>query len=647
VRRATSIAVLVAAASLTASRAGAAPDKPAPPAKIVFFGPSDGPLAPLSDEAFVGVKSAFAGVADADLSRDAPKKPRAYDAWFADLEKRGVALTFAWIPDGETLSVEKAAEKAKVPLVVLSPEETRPDLDPNRAVFWAGGIRAEDEALYAMDFLLTPLSVHAPAVFHDGSARAILAASKCAHFHHTSQTPRAPAPLPADFGVADVKGLLGRHASAAAAAADTTNAGDAADGIVYFGGPAGAERLLAACADAKIEAPVLLANALVSRAVPTFADGRATSAWALDAAYFEDYCEGKGSPAAADAPALADAAKETGGRLYAATIRGRRVGKWIVEALRRAPESKEKKPEARLLWAMRALAREGARDRPVFEPWGHASLARMEGWRSAKWRDDPPCTRVKPTYMPMSGIPQIGFFGPDRVKWEPGSYYVWLHWGKPEERTIERDLKVLGLDPGDYESGFRAQIVDDLMGRTIWRLNRLFLRNGDGTPIPGVSFNVTFGTEEHPAGLKNGHRFEMVLRGDYPDAGGIAHGTTCEVFTTYIQRTMYVSRALKPEISAADHAYVDGTYKWGTALEQNLRGESIRALADGYTQAFGLTGAHESGHMFGLAHDTTTPRSIMNVAEAVGLDFEWAEWAPEHVIALEKRLGRSPVPKEK
>jgi hypothetical protein len=247
--------------------------------------------------------------------------------------------------------------------------------------------------------------------------------------------------------------------------------------------------------------------------------------------------------------------------------------------------------------------------------------------------------------MPMSGIPQLGFFAPDRVKWEPGSYYVWLHWGKPEERTIERDLEVLGLDPGAYEAGFRAQITDDLMGRTISRLNRLFLRNPDGTSIPGVSFNVSFGTEEHPAGLKNGHRFEMVLRGDDPEAGGRAHGTTCEVFTTFIQRTMYASRALKPAISTADHAYVNGTYKWGAALETNLRGESIRALADGYTQAFGLTGAHESGHMFGLGHDTSTPRSIMNVAEAVGLDFEWAEWAPEHLPILEKRLGRTPVPK--
>jgi hypothetical protein len=35
----------------------------------------------------------------------------------------------------------------------------------------------------------------------------------------------------------------------------------------------------------------------------------------------------------------------------------------------------------------------------------------------------------------------------------------------------------------------------------------------------------------------------------------------------------------------------------------------------------------------------------MNVVEAVGLDFEWAEWIAEHAKALETRLGRVPVPK--
>jgi hypothetical protein len=175
------------------------------------------------------------------------------------------------------------------------------------------------------------------------------------------------------------------------------------------------------------------------------------------------------------------------------------------------------------------------------------------------------------------------------------------------------------------------------------RLNRLFLRNADGTAIPGVSFNVTFGAEKEPKGLKGGHRFEMVLRGDDPDAGGRAHGTTCEVFTTYIQRTIYIQHALKPPLSRDDVEYLNGTYKWGAVLERNLRGDAIRALHDGFTQGFALTGAHECGHMFGLDHDTTSPRSIMNVNEAVGLDFEWAEWAPEHLKILETRLGRVPA----
>ncbi len=644
-RRATLLAGL-AAASLTQIPLSAGPEKPQPPAKVVFFGATSGPLAPTVEESFAGLKAALAGASNVELSRDAPKKRRDYDAWFADLEKRGVALTVAYVADGETSALEKASEKAKVPLLVLSPEETRPELDANRAVFWAGGLRPADEALQSMVFLLAPLSVHAPAVFHDGSARAALAASKCAFFHHVSQTPRAPQQLAADFGVADVKGVLGRHATSSGGAADATSAGDEADGIVYFGGPEGAERLLSACAAAKVEAPVLLGQGLATRAVPTFAEGRAASAWALEAAYFEDYADGKGSPAPSEASTCEAAAKETGGKLYAATIRGVRAGRWILDALHRAPESPEKKPERKFVWALRTIFRDGAREKPVFEPWGHASLARLEAWRSPKWRDDASCSRVNPLYLPVAGIPHVGFFSAERYKWEPGSYYVWMHWGKPEERTIERDLAAIGMDPGESDPSARAQIVDDLMGRAISRMNRLYLRGPDGLPMPGVSYDVTFGTEEKPAGLKAGHRFEMVLRGDSQIAGGVAHGTTCEVFTTYLERTIYAKNALNPPLCAADRAYLNGSYKWTLKeLASNLRGDLVRALQDGYTQAMGLTGAHECGHMFGLGHDTTTPRSIMNVAEAVGLDFEWAEWSPEHAALLEKRLGRAPVPK--
>jgi hypothetical protein len=650
-RRSVALAGIFAVAAV----ASASPDKAPSATKMVFFGPTEGPLAPTAEESFVGLKAAFAARAGADadveIARDAPKKPKDYDRWFADLDARGVFLAFAYVADGETLALEKAAEKAKFPILVLSPEPTRPDLAPTGTVFWAGGRRPADEALAAMDFLLTPLCVRTPAVFHDGSARAVEAAAKCARLCHATQRPHAPLALPADFGVADVKGLLGRHASSKAGdgstSAGTVTAGvDAtADGIVYFGGPADAERLLSVCVQAKIDAPVLLGQGLVSRSVPSFAGAKATSAWGLEACWFEDYVDGKGSPAPADLPKLTEAAKATGDKLYAATIRGWRAARWIQEALRRAPECPEKKdkPEKKFLWAMHAIEREPARGHPVFEPWNHASLARLEPWSCGKYLDGEPCSRVKPLYLPAPGMPLPGFFDPSRFKYEPGSYYVWLHWGKPEERTIDKDAAGIGI--GGYEQAAGEQIVADLMGRTISRLNRLYLREPDGTAIPGLSYNVTFGTEPHPEGLKTSRRYEMVLRGDSPDTGGVAHGMTSEVFTTYIQRTIYLKHALKPPISAADREYVNGTYKWWTSIERNMRSGEIRALVDGFTQAFALTGAHEAGHMFGLGHDQTTPRSIMNVAEAVGLDFEWAEWAPEHAVQLEAKLGRVPFPK--
>jgi hypothetical protein len=642
-------AAVLAAAAASGPAASAAPEKEKAE-HVVFVGPSDGPLAPTVEESFVGVKAALAPDAPAiELTREAPKKPHAWDEMFAALEKRGVSIVVAYVEDGETPLLEKAAEKSKLPLLVLSPEMTRPDLDPNRAVFWAGGFRPTDEALYALDFLLQPLSVHFPAIFHDGSARAAEAASKCARMHHVNQTPHPAAKLPADFGVADAKALAPPDAAADGTSAQSTLG--KTDGILYFGGPAGAERIAAACAAAKVTFPVLFSQGLATRAVPTFASGAAEGAWALEPVYFEDYDQNRtGSPAPADLPALTAAAKSTGDHLYPATIRGFRAGRWVGEALKKPPDPNEKKsekPEKRFAAALRSLSREAARGRPVFENWGHACLVRTEGWRSAKSREDPPCSRVNPNYMPMACTPQVGFFRPDRFAWDPGSYYVWMHWGKPEERTIEKDLAAIGLNQGGYEAELEARIIDDLMARTISRLNRLYLRNADGTAIPGVSFNVSFGTEKEPPGLKAGHRFEMVIRGDSDSTGGVAHGTSCEVFTTYLERTMYAKNALKPPLSVADRPYVTGAYKWGTSLPENLRGDTVRALCDGFTQAMSLTGAHECGHMFGLGHDEVTPRSIMNVVEAVGLDFDWGEWIPDNLKTLETRLGRVPAAKEK
>ena len=76
---------------------------------------------------------------------------------------------------------------------------------------------------------------------------------------------------------------------------------------------------------------------------------------------------------------------------------------------------------------------------------------------------------------------------------------------------------------------------------------------------------------------------------------------------------------------------------------KNIRNGLVRSLVGGFTQAMGLTGAHELGHVAGCGHDTEWGRSIMNVASGAGLDFEWADWIPAHAKIIEKRVGRAPL----
>jgi hypothetical protein len=79
--------------------------------------------------------------------------------------------------------------------------------------------------------------------------------------------------------------------------------------------------------------------------------------------------------------------------------------------------------------------------------------------------------------------------------------------------------------------------------------------------------------------------------------------------------------------------------------DRNVRHDAIRSLLNGFAGAMSLTTAHECGHLGGLGHDTVTPRSIMNVADAKGLDPESGEWIPDHIAQLERTIGREPEPK--
>lgn len=602
---------------------GVAPStaKPDDPVLVLLVAPTDGPDGVVADEHERGIRVGLQarerqGVAF-ELERVA--LPETGGKLTALLKKRRkeVGFVLGSAPDGRTRDLEAACAVAKLPLLVLSREPTTPSLDPDVAMFWAGGIRPADEALAAMDFALIPLTSRFPILLHDGSERAQEVARRCGVLHHTSQTPREAVEVALDFGPEQAT-ELGKSGG---------------DSIVYFGGPERAELLLKAHAAAGLELPVLLGQGLASAAVPSFLSGGSEHVWCIEPALYED----RGGIATDLALLLDDAAREAGSRPVPNVTRAARATTWLLDALKAANPKKLAKT-----WvpAIRAQHHVSAMERPKFEAFGHASLPRTEPWRAAETRDSPPCHRVRDTLMPMSGIPQIGFYPADRYQWDGESQYVWLTWGEGEERTIEQDLKDLGLGTGGYEADLEQRILDDLMGRIIAKLHYLYGRNPDGTPIPGVSYDITFTATPPPEDVKGKKLWRVLLRGDDPIAGGRAQGTQAWVFPSYMVRTMYGERAIKPPLNAKDRPPIVGTYRWHTSLEENLRGDTLRALVDGFAQALALTTAHELGHIATCDHDTTIPRSIMNVAEGAGIEHEVAEWAPEHVEILEKRLGR-------
>jgi hypothetical protein len=247
--------------------------------------------------------------------------------------------------------------------------------------------------------------------------------------------------------------------------------------------------------------------------------------------------------------------------------------------------------------------------------------------------------------------PALRVRSPLLYKAEPGTKVVWFSYGDATSkavRSIEQDLTELGLITRGYDGEMDRWVLDELMARTLGKINRLFLKNEDGTFIPGVSFAISFTTEK-PADLKESDYWRAVIAGDDSAAGGRAWPGEgrCEIYSTFMKRTIYLPRALDPPLRGEDRNYLDGRYVWGTTSQENLRIKLIRALIDGYAGSFALTGAHELGHVAGLDHDTESPRSIMNVAEGGGLAETSACWIPSHVETLERVLGRFGATKKK
>lgn len=240
---------------------------------------------------------------------------------------------------------------------------------------------------------------------------------------------------------------------------------------------------------------------------------------------------------------------------------------------------------------------------------------------------------------PELGVP-FGTCRTDRFTLEEKTQWVVFSFGAPEESTIDQDLASIGLS-----SGGRAPLVDHLVKEEI--LARLmainstkFLRTDAGESIPGRSLRISF-ADHLPHKAKGGKAWTAVIAGDDAAAGGRAWPGQghCEIYSTFIRRTIYQEHALDPPVGPDDLTYLDGSYRFGTDRARDRRSELIRALINGYAGSMALTAAHEIGHLAGLDHITDDPHGIMNVEEGAGIDHRDGHFTDGSLEKLRQRFG--------
>ena len=242
--------------------------------------------------------------------------------------------------------------------------------------------------------------------------------------------------------------------------------------------------------------------------------------------------------------------------------------------------------------------------------------------------------------------PPLGFGNPPMPRVRARGKIGYLTYGEGEKRTIEKDLAELGLSTRGKSKAIDAFVRAEVLARAIRIAHQLFRREPDGTPIPGWSWGIALTTTQPPEDTPRSKIWLAIVAGDHEAAGGQAFGTWVSVYSTFLKRTMYISRALKPQLSEADAELLNGSYRWGEDRGKNARADKIRCLIDGFASAVGLTLAHEYGHLCGCGHDTEHPTSIMNVVAGAGASWEDAVWIPSHQRLVAKSLGIESIPED-
>lgn len=522
------------------------------------------------------------------------------------LKKAKVGALIA-VPSGErTDEFVALGRSTRMPTLVATPWEPEFRLDDSDPIthLCAGHV---DHAIAAGNYALQPLAAKRVAVVHDGNEKSRALAEA---FDRNR-------PIPIDDG--------GIHQAPAtpdgAAALGKTLKSDGVDLVFVATGPAAARTIATGM---RSEGPPLL-----------FADGLASSMVATATSSTSRFLEG--APPYFEKGPLERLRNRGDGGSGSEFTRDPLVERGYSAAtlLARAVEEAESTHPKKLALTLRVLTNSFAADSTIFWSWGQ--LREVEFFVCK--RNEKTAERINPLTMPdVGGGTMLRFRESKHYTIDPDTHMVYLTWGEGDDRTIDDDLKNLGLSSRGYEADMDNWVRDEIMARAIAYLHKVFQRNADGTAIPGVSFDVTFGTEM-PPGVKPHQIWTVTIAGDDPSAWGRAYPPNrAFAYASKLANEIYKKYELKPPLQHSDRDYFVYKYRWNTGLEGNLRHDSIRALVDGYASAVAMTTAHEVGHLCGCDHDRESPRSIMNVVDGGGISPLWADWIPKHLAKIAKSM---------
>lgn len=593
--------------------------------KFAFIGPLSGPLAASGRESLEGVRAAL----QAKRGQLGAKPPELLELDDGDdvkkaeaaLAKAQAAKVDAIFSAATGVTIDALVPKVRKsgPLLLLVGSAGAPPVasleDPIASI---GGWPAE-HVTALVDFLEIPCHSAAPALVVEETPRG--------HEFVATLTRNLPERI-------HLAGTLFVKPHATPARAELAKARDNhADRVVISGEPDLVDAVAAELLGLDWKVPLYLDDGLLSTAAASLGDGRAADGFALVAP--PRFCMKPPDELLAAWQKTSPGATWLPPRLVRAYAMASLFAD-AVAGLTKRPKRDE------LVAALRAVPYgEEESQRPLLDATGRSARTAWLPWSlGAKGpQADDPARYLDPDFGPLLRARK-----PSLYKAEPGTKVVWLSFGDAKSkavRSIEEDLSKLGLITKGYEAAMDEWILDELMARALAKINRLYLKNEDGSFIPGVSFAISF-TVEKPKELKPGEYFTAVIAGDDPETGGRAWPGEgrCEIYSTFMERTIFLKDKLVPPLQSEDRRYFTGAYVWATNSAENLRAKTIRNLLDCYAGSFALTGAHEVGHLCGLGHDTSDPRSLMNVQEGGGLRETSACWIPEHVKILERFLGR-------